>query len=94
MTVKGEASRQGTRPCFYPPAPTQHLLAVKALLSVTVHLLVLPGSALGACPSLQELEAARSYSRRKLPKGRETRDYWYKFLAATERHTEDEIRAV
>ena len=67
---------------------------MKASLSVAVHLLILPGPALGARPSLQELEAARSYSETKLPKGREARDYWYKFLAATERHTEDEIRAV
>lgn len=29
-----------------------------------------------------------------MQKGRETREYWHKFLAATERHTEDEIRAV
>ena len=29
-----------------------------------------------------------------MQKGRETREYWHKFLAATERYSEDEIRAV
>jgi hypothetical protein len=49
---------------------------------------------LSSRPSLQELEAARPDNGKKLQKGRETRDYWYKFLAATERHSEDKIREV
>jgi len=53
-----------------------------------------PDPTLGAHPSLEELEAARPDNGKKPQKCRETREYWRKFLAATERHTEDEIRAV
>ncbi|GAB7332842.1 hypothetical protein MBLNU13_g04563t1 [Cladosporium sp. NU13] len=50
---------------------------------------------LSARPSLQELEAARPDNGKNLQKGRETREYWHKFLAAaTETYTTDHIRAV
>ena len=49
---------------------------------------------MSAQPSLQELEAARPDNGKKLQKGRETKDYWYKFLAVTQTHSEDEIREV
>ncbi|KAM0710115.1 hypothetical protein Q7P35_002477 [Cladosporium inversicolor] len=50
---------------------------------------------ISAQPSLQELEAARPDNGKNVQKGRQTREYWYKFLAAaTERYTEDEVRAV
>jgi hypothetical protein len=47
---------------------------------------------LSANPSLQELEAARPDNGRQLQKGRETRDYWFKFVAATKTHSEEQIR--
>lgn len=47
---------------------------------------------LSANPSLKELEAARPDNAKKPQNGRETRDYWMKFLAATKTHTEDQIR--
>lgn len=47
---------------------------------------------MSANPSLAELEAARPDNGKKLQKGRETKDYWYKFLAATQRYTEEQIR--
>lgn len=63
-------------------------------LSLVVHSLISLVPSIGAQPSLQELEAARPDNGKNVQKGRETREYWHKFLAATERHTEDEIRAV
>lgn len=62
--------------------------------SMAVHSLISPVPIISAHPSLQELEAARPDNGKKLPKARETRDYWYKFVAATQTHTEDQIRAV
>lgn len=47
---------------------------------------------MSANPSLKELEAARPDNAKKPQNGRETRDYWIKFLAATKTHTEDQIR--
>ena len=41
---------------------------------------------------MQELEAARPDSGKKPQNGRETRDYWIKFAAATERYTAEEIK--
>ena len=70
-------------------------LTVKVSLSVVVRSLIWPVPTLAARPSLQELEAARPDNGQKVQKGRETREYWYKFLAAaTETYTTDQIRAV
>lgn len=46
---------------------------------------------LSANPTLQDLEAARPENAQRAPKGRETRDYWYKFAAASEVHSLDDI---
>lgn len=47
---------------------------------------------MSAKPTLQELEAARPDSGKKPQNGRETRDYWHKFLAATKTYTAEEIK--
>ena len=56
------------------------------------HLLVSLVPSISAQPSLQELEAARPDNGKNVQKGRETREYWHKFLAAaTETYTTDQI---
>lgn len=43
---------------------------------------------------MQELEAARPDYGKKTPKARETREYWYHFVAATETNTQEHMAAV
>jgi len=44
-------------------------------------------------PSPEELEAARPDNGKKLQKGREVKEYWYKFLAALDRHGPEAVRS-
>ena len=44
-------------------------------------------------PSPEELEAARPENGKKLQKGHETKEYWYKFLAGVEAHGAEVMRS-
>lgn len=52
-----------------------------------------PAPVLSSHPSPEEIEAARPENGKSLQKGRETRDYWYKFLVAVESHGVEVMRS-
>jgi hypothetical protein len=53
-----------------------------------------PVPTIPANPTLQDLEAARPDHGKQLQKGRETKDYYFKFVAATKKHSAEQIGEV